>query len=76
MRSDFEWGSGEYQVMTDGLVQTCQHWDDLPATFDELLTWKPAYPPGPRSPAEQAWVESWPQRFEEVLKHARRHPHR
>ena len=76
MRSDFDWGSGVFQVLIDDAVLSFRHWDELPPAYDELLAWKPTYPPGPRTADEQAWVESWPPRFQEALHRARRHPHR
>ena len=76
MCGDSEWGSGVFQVLIVDEVHSFRLWDALPPAYDELLAWKPTYPPGPRTADEQAWVESWPQRFQEALRRARRHPHR
>ena len=65
--------NGTYSwIDLDGRTRHGDHWDDIPAEIDRLVTFVPDSPPPPHSAEEHALMESYEAKLQEVLDRCRR----
>ena len=57
-----------FQVLKDGKVLTFSRYEDIPKSFDNLISFEPDYIPEPHTPEQHKEIESWSSKLQEVLK--------
>ena len=58
---------GEYKIMIHREVITYTNYDDIPATFDHVISFKPDFPPGPHSEEDHEFMETFNSKLQELM---------
>ena len=58
---------GEYKIMINREVITYTNYDDIPATFDHVISFKPDFPLGPHSEEDHEFMETFNSKLQELM---------
>ena len=50
---------GEYKIMINREVVTYTNYDDIPESFDKIISFKPDFPPDPHSDEDHAFMDTF-----------------
>ena len=50
---------GEYKIMINREVVTYTNYDDIPESFDKIISFKPDFPPDPHSAEDHAFMDTF-----------------
>ena len=65
-------GAGKYQYLdAGGVLQTCDHWDDLPAVMMDIVRFEPGVLPEPHSTEDHAAMDSYVDKLREIMDRCR-----
>lgn len=62
----------KFQVIKNGKLLTFSRYEDIPKSFDNLVSFQPDETPGPHTPEQHDEMASWLPKFQEILKRERR----
>ena len=60
--------ASEFIVLLNGELKTYDRFEDIPNKFDNLIKFKPDFPPGPHTKEEHDELELWNDRMKTLLK--------
>ena len=58
---------GEYKIMINREVVTYTNYDDIPATFDHVISFNPDYPPDPHSDEDHAFMDTFNEKLQALI---------
>ena len=50
---------GEYKIMINREIVTFTNYDDIPETFDKIISFKPDFPPSPHTDEDHAFMDTF-----------------
>lgn len=50
---------GEYKIMINREIVTFTNYDDIPETFDKIISFKPEFPPSPHTDEDHAFMDTF-----------------
>ena len=62
--------TGEFIIRINGLIKTYNNFDDIPNSFEHVISFKPDYPEGPHTEEEHNHMESFNGKLQELLSRA------
>jgi len=63
----------EFVVMVQGKIVTYDRWEDIPEIIDHVIKFNPWMPEPPHTEEQHAEIETWYQRFQELMRRERGH---
>ena len=57
-----------FKILIDGKVKTFRKFEEIPETFENVIAFEPKIPEGPHTPEQHAEIDSWSDKFKELLK--------
>ena len=61
---------GEFVIKINGKLERYNKFDDIPNSFEHLISFKPDYPEGPHTEEEHKHMESFNSKLQELLSRA------
>lgn len=58
----------EFQILLDGKLITYDNYHDIPASFDNLIVFKPVIPDGPHTHEQHEAIGVWNIKLQELMK--------
>lgn len=58
---------GEFVLMVNGQLLTYSDYDDIPETFDHVISFKPDLIPGPHTEDEHEELDTWNDKLQRLL---------
>jgi len=58
----------KFQVLKDGQLLTFSRYEDIPQSFDNLISFEPDYPPEPHTEEQHEEISKYNNRLKELLK--------
>lgn len=58
----------EFVILRNGTLETYDKYEDIPESFDNLISFVPEIPPEPHTHEQHEEIHSWGGRFQELLK--------
>lgn len=58
----------EFVILREGKLETYTQFEDIPATFDNVVKFKPYIFPGPHTPEQHAEAAMWNERLKELMR--------
>lgn len=59
---------GVFEILVNGKVEIYYDYRDIPEVFDNVIKFLPEIPPPPHSQEDHQDIESWMEKFRELLK--------
>jgi hypothetical protein len=63
--------TGKFQVLIGGVVNTYNHIDDIPMSFDNLIAFEPDFPSEPHTQEEHDLIDTFHAKFKEIFSRER-----
>jgi hypothetical protein len=57
-----------FKILVNGVINTYSNFEDIPKTFENVISFKPNIIPGPHTPEEHIENAKWEERFKELMK--------
>lgn len=64
--------SNIFKVLINNEVKTYEKYEDIPKEFDNLIAFIPEIPPGPHTDEQHEEIESWLEKFTELMNRERK----
>ena len=61
-------GDGTYKVLVGGKVVTYTNWNDIPDSFENMISFEPDAPPSPHSEEDHKMIEEFDNKLHELLR--------
>lgn len=60
-------GDGTYKVLVRGKVVTYTNWNDIPDSFENMISFVPDAPPIPHSEEDHKYIETFNDKLQELM---------
>tara|TARA_A200000113_G_scaffold97444_1_gene87263 strand:+ start:618 stop:824 length:207 start_codon:yes stop_codon:yes gene_type:complete len=60
-------GDGTYKVLVGGKVVTYTNWNDIPDSFENMISFEPEAPPSPHSEEDHKYIETFNDKLQELM---------
>lgn len=62
----------EFVILVNGELKTYDRYEDIPEVFDNVIKFLPVIPPGPHTHEQHEEIDSWHDKFKELMKRERK----
>jgi len=62
--------TGEFIIRINGLIKTYNNFDDIPNSFEHIITFKPDYPPEPHTEEQHDQMSKFDDYLKELMSRA------
>lgn len=63
----------EFVILNNNILETYNKYEDIPETFDNVIKFLPAIPPGPHTHDQHEEIETWNDKLKELLKREKKY---
>lgn len=60
--------SHKFTILNGGKIETYSNFDDIPPSFDNIISFLPEIPEGPHTPEQHEEIDSWNDKLKELMK--------
>tara|TARA_R110002167_G_scaffold7948_4_gene37176 strand:- start:828 stop:1022 length:195 start_codon:yes stop_codon:yes gene_type:complete len=57
----------DFQILLDGELKTYTEYDEIPKSFDNVISFRPYLPPPPHTEEQHTEIHGWEEKFKQLL---------